>query len=280
MTDGYVVPATSAPAGVRPRPPLLLVAGGVLLALVVLAGVLAPLLAPYDPISQIPAANLLPPSGSHPLGTDELDRDVLSRVLYGIRTSLTVIAVAVPVGAVAGVTLGLFGASNRFADVLLSRVTDVILAFPALILAVLVTALRGPGSVTVVIAIAIAEAPSFARLTRSEVLRLRSQPYVEASRLAGGSSAWVLTRHILPNAAEPLLVQAALALSLGVFVEAGMSFVGVGVRPPQPSLGSLLSEAVYNWDANAGYAIGPLVAIIALSLSLLAVARGVAGWRR
>ncbi|GAA4394071.1 ABC transporter permease [Tsukamurella soli] len=264
----------------RPRPPAGLLVGAVLLAAIAAVGVLAPLLAPADPLRQIPGANLLPPSASHLLGTDELDRDVLSRVLYGIRTSLTVIAAAVPLGAAAGIAAGLLGATGRVADAVVSRVTAVVLAFPALILAILLTAVRGPGAVTVVLAIAVAEAPSFARLTRSEVQRLRGRPYVEASRLAGAGTTWVLTRHILPNAVEPLVVQVALAMTLGVFVEAGMSFVGVGVRPPQPSLGSLLAEAVYDWDANAGYAIGPVVAIVALSLSLLLIARGVAGWRR
>lgn len=262
------------------RPPRTLLVGAVLLAAVVLAGVAAPLLAPFDPLRQIPGANLLPPGGGHPLGTDELNRDVLSRVLYGVRTSLIVIFTAVPIAAAAGIALGLLSTTSRALDTVLARLSDVVLAFPALILAILITALRGPGTVTVVIAIAVAEIPVFLRLTRAEMLRLRETPYAEAARVAGASRGWVLTRHVLPNALEPLAVQTALALSLGVFVEAGLSFVGVGVRPPEPSLGSVLAGAVHNWDANAGYAWGPLIAVVALSLALLLVARGFAGWRR
>lgn len=255
-------------------------AGAALLALLILLGIAAPLLAPEDPLRQIPGANLLPPGGGHPLGTDDLNRDVLSRVLYGIRTSLIVIFSAVPIAALVGVGLGVASTINRTVDTLLARVSDVVLAFPALILAILLTALRGPGTVTVVLAIAVAEAPVFLRLARAEVLRLRGVAYAEAARVAGAAPRTVLTKHVLPNALEPLAVQVALALSLGVFVESGLSFVGVGVRPPSPSLGSVLAGAVHNWDANAAYAWGPLVAIVALSLALLLLARGFAGTRR
>lgn len=262
------------------KAPRTLVVGFALLALVVVLGVAAPLLAPEDPLRQIPGANLLPPGGGHPLGTDDLNRDVLSRVLYGIRTSLVVIFCAVPIAALIGVGLGVASTSHRAVDTVLARASDVVLAFPALILAILLTALRGPGTVTVVLAIAVAEAPVFLRLTRAEILRLRGTAYAEAARVAGASRGTVLTKHVLPNALEPLAVQVALALSLGVFVESGLSFVGVGVRPPTPSLGSVLAGAVNNWDANAAYAWGPLVAIVTLSLALLLIARGFAGARR
>lgn len=257
-----------------------LLAGAALLLLLVVLGVAAPLLAPEDPLRQIPGANLLPPGAGHPLGTDDLNRDVLSRVLYGIRTSLLVIFSAVPIAALIGVGLGVASTAHRAVDTVLARASDVVLAFPALILAILLTALRGPGIVTVVLAIAVAEAPVFLRLTRAEILRLRGTAYVEAARVAGASPGTVLAKHVLPNALEPLAVQVALALSLGVFVESGLSFVGVGVRPPTPSLGSVLAGAVNNWDANAAYAWGPLVAIVALSLALLLIARGFAGARR
>lgn len=158
-----------------------LLAGAALLALLVVLAIAAPLLAPEDPLRQIPGANLLPPGGGHPLGTDDLNRDVLSRVLYGIRTSLIVIFSAVPIAAVIGVALGFASTANRAADTTLARVSDVVLAFPALILAILLTALRGPGTVTVVLAIAVAEAPVFLRLARAEVLRLRGTAYAEAA---------------------------------------------------------------------------------------------------
>lgn len=267
-------------ARIRVRLPALspaVAVGIALVALLALVGLAAPLLTGYSPTRQIAGANLLRPSWTHPLGTDELDRDVFSRVVYGIRTSLTVMAAAVPLGAVAGTALGLAAAANRTLELLVSRIFDVVLAFPALILAVAVTAIRGPGIATVVIAIAIAEVPIFGRIARAEALRLRHTAFAESARLAGGSSAWILTRHVLPNATRPLAVQFVLSMSLAVFVESGMSFAGVGVRPPQPSLGSVLASAVQNWDANPAYAIGPLTAIALLCLGLLLTARGIGG---
>jgi len=260
--------------------PSALVTGLALVSIVVLLGVAAPLLTEYGPTRQVPGANLLTPGPAHPLGTDELDRDVLSRVLYGIRTSLTVLVVAVPIGALTGVVVGLAAASNRVLDTVTSRVFDVVLAFPALILAIAVTAVRGPGIVTVMIAISIAEVPVFGRIARGEALRIGGSAYVESSRLVGGSPIWILARHVLPNSLEPLTVQAALSLSLAVFIESGMSFVGVGVRPPQPSLGSVLATAIDNWAANPAYALGPLVAITVLCLGFLLIAQGFGRCRR
>jgi peptide/nickel transport system permease protein len=251
-----------------------LAVGAILVALIALLGLAAPVLSGYGPIRQLAGENLLGPSLAHPLGTDELDRDVWARVLYGIRTSLTVSVLAVPIGAAVGIGAGLLAAAHRLLDVLASRLFDVVLAFPALILAIAVTALRGPGVATVITAVAIAEIPVFGRITRAEAIRLGDVGYVESARLAGGSTAWVLTRHVLPNSLRPLAVQAALSLSLAVFVESGMSFAGVGVRPPRPSLGSILATAVDNWDANPAYALGPLVAISVLCLGLLLMARG------
>ncbi|SIS22742.1 ABC transporter permease [Williamsia sterculiae] len=264
----------------RRRIPVTLVVGLVLIAVVVACGLLAPVLAGHDPLRQVPGENLLSPSGSHPLGTDELDRDVFARVLYGIRTTLTVLVIAIPIGAVVGTLLGLLAASGRIADTVTSRAFDVVFAFPAIILGITVTALRGPGIATVIIAIAITEIPLFGRVMRASALRVRTQPYVESARLAGASKVRIVRSHVLPNAVEPLIVQIALSLSLAVFVESAMSFIGVGVRPPRPSLGSTLAEAVYNWDVNPGYPLGPLVTIVALSLGFLLIAQGVGEVRR
>jgi peptide/nickel transport system permease protein len=252
-------------------------AGITLVVLLTLTGAAAPLLTGYGPTRQIAGANLLGPSWTHPLGTDELDRDVFSRVLYGIRTSLIVMAAAVPLGAALGTAAGLLATVNRMLEALVSRAFDLVLAFPALILAVAVTAIRGPGIVTVVTAIAIAEVPIFGRIARAEALRLRRTAFAESARLADASAMWILSRHVLPNATRPLAVQFVLSMSLAVFVESGMSFAGVGVRPPQPSLGSVLASAVQNWDANPAYAIGPLAAITLLCLGLLLTARGIGG---
>lgn len=254
--------------------------GLVLLGLLVLAGLLAPLLAPYPPNEQIPGANLLPPSGAHLFGTDQVNRDVFSRTLYGIRTDLVIVFVAVPIGALLGTLAALLGTVVGFVDVALQRTFDVVLAFPTLIFAIGLTAVIGPGALTVIIVIAVLETPIFARLLRSSILRVRSLPYVETSQAIGASHGWVLRRHILPNAAEPLGVQLALSLSLAVFVESAMSFLGIGVRPPTPSLGSLIADGIDYVDTNLGFVLGPLVVVVILVLSLQLIAQGLGAMRR
>lgn len=254
--------------------------GLVLLGLLVLAGLLAPLLAPYPPNEQIPGANLLPPSGAHLFGTDQVNRDVFSRTLYGIRTDLVIVFVAVPIGALLGTLAALLGTVVGFVDVALQRTFDVVLAFPTLIFAIGLTAVIGPGALTVIIVIAVLETPIFARLLRSSILRVRSLPYVETSPAIGASHGWVLRRHILPNAAEPLGVQLALSLSLAVFVESAMSFLGIGVRPPTPSLGSLIADGIDYVDTNLGFVLGPLVVVVILVLSLQLIAQGLGAMRR
>ncbi|MGU3293382.1 ABC transporter permease [Williamsia sp. M5A3_1d] len=259
----------------RRRPiPATLIAGALIVGVIAAAGLLAPLIAPFDPQQQIAGAHLVGPSGSHLLGTDELNRDVFSRVLYGIRTSLVVMAVAVPIGGAIGVALAMVATAGRFADTVVQRAFDVLLAFPAIVLAITVTAIRGPGLATVIIAVVFAELPVFGRIATGAAQKILAGPFVESARLSGASHRWIVTRHVLPNIAPQLVVQLSLALSLAVFVESGMSFIGAGVRPPAPSLGSILSEASYNWDVNVGYAIGPLVAVSALSIGLLLVAQG------
>ena len=177
--------------------------GLVLLALLVLAGLLAPLLAPYPPNEQIPGANLLRPSAAHLFGTDHVNRDVFSRTLYGIRTDLVIVFVAVPIGALLGTLAALLGTVVGAVDVALQRAFDVVLAFPTLIFAIGLTAVIGPGATTVIVVIAVLETPIFARLLRSSILKVRALPYVEAAEAIGARRSWVLRRHILPNAAEP-----------------------------------------------------------------------------
>src|SRR6476661_9769256 len=168
--------------------------GLVLVGLVLLAGALAPLLAPYGPTAQIPGANLVGPSGAHLFGTDEVNRDILSRTLFGIRADLVVVFVAVPLGALVGALVGLVSTLFRAADVIAQRIFDVVLAFPVLILAILLTAIRGPGLLTITFVIVVAEIPVFGRLVRSAVLSVREMPYVEASQVIGAGRGWVLRR--------------------------------------------------------------------------------------
>jgi peptide/nickel transport system permease protein len=247
--------------------------GLVLVGLVLLAGALAPLLAPYAPTEQIPGANLVGPSGAHLFGTDEVNRDILSRTLFGIRADLVVVFVAVPLGALVGALVGLVSTLFRAADVIAQRVFDVVLAFPVLILAILLTAIRGPGLLTITFVIVVAEIPVFGRLVRSAVFTVREMPYVEASQVIGAGRGWVLRRHVLPNVLEPVIVQLALSMSVAVFVEGAMSFLGIGVRPPAPSLGSLVRDGTRNMYESPFFAVGPLVVVVALVLGFLLVAQ-------
>ncbi|OKJ72973.1 ABC transporter permease [Streptomyces sp. CB02460] len=246
--------------------------GLVLVGVVVLAGLLAPLLAGHGPTDQSGQSLAGPGTAGHLLGTDDLGRDLLSRVLYGIRTDLTIITVAVPAGAALGCLLALAAAAHPVADTVVQRVFDLLLAFPGLILALAVTAILGPGRVPVVLVIALAEVPVFGRLLRSGVLVQREREYVTAARVGGGSGSRVLVRHILPNAADPLVVQIAVSLTVAVFIEGAMSFLGVGVRPPEPTLGAVLSQSMPYLAQSPHFAAGPLITVTALVLGLSLIA--------
>ncbi|GAA1872657.1 hypothetical protein GCM10009836_61980 [Pseudonocardia ailaonensis] len=255
-------------------------AGALLVGVVLLAGLAAPLLAKYPPLEQIPGANLVPPDAAHWLGTDEVNRDVLSRVLFGIRADLLVLVTAVPLGALVGALAGLLSSLSAATDVVAQRVFDLLLAFPVLILGIALAAVVGPGLTTVGLVITLAEIPVFGRLLRGAALRVREMPYVEAATVVGAGRWWVLRRHVLPNAVEPAGVQLAVSLSVAVFVEGAMSFIGIGIRPPDPSLGSIIADSVSKLDANPAMALGPLAVVVALVLGFLLVAQALAAGRR
>ncbi|MDV5143588.1 ABC transporter permease [Streptomyces sp. SBC-4] len=242
--------------------------GLALVGLVVLAGLLAPLLAGHGPTDQSALALAGPGTPGHPLGTDDLGRDLLARLLYGIRADLAIIAVAVPLGAALGCLLALAAATHPVADTVVQRAFDLVLAFPGLILALAVTAILGPGRTPVILVIALAEIPVFGRLLRTGILVQRGREYVTAARVGGTSGGRVLTRHILPNAADPLVVQLAVSLTVAVFIEGAMSFLGVGVRPPEPTLGAVLSQSMPYLAQAPHFAAGPLVTVTALVLGL------------
>ena len=255
-------------------------AGALLVGLVVLAGLLAPWLAPYSPDEQIPGATLLGPNGSHLLGTDEANRDLLSRTLYGIRVDLIVVFVAVPVGAVIGSLLGLLATFWNWADIALQRMLDLILAFPVIILGIATSMIVGRGLLTIATVIVIAEIPAFGRLVRTSVLTVRELPYVEAALVAGAGRGWLLRKHVLPNSVEPLMIQLTLAMSVAVFIEGGMSFLGLGIAQPTPSLGSLIKEGTRNLYHSWTYAVGPLVVVVALVLGLLLISQALGAHSR
>ncbi|RDI53267.1 ABC transporter permease [Nocardia mexicana] len=274
----------SAATGSGVRRPVLLrgqaLAGAVVVVAIVLAGLFAGALSRYDPITQITGANLVSPSAAHWLGTDELNRDVFARVLFGLRIDLLIVFVAVPVAAVLGSAVGLLASVHTLADTVAQRVFDVVLAFPALILAIALTAITGPGAHAVIIVIVAAEVPVFGRQIRTAILRVREQAFVEAAEVIGAGTWWTLRKHLLPNVLEPLAVQLALSMSIAVAVDGAMSFIGLGVRQPEPSLGSVVAESVSNMDANPAMAVGPLVIIAGLTLGFLLIAQGLGRARR
>jgi len=260
--------APPAPARARRRRANLpLVVGAALVACIAASAALAPWLAPRDPTAIDPAARLLPPGPGHPLGTDRLGRDVLSRILYGGRVAVVVGAVAVAIGAGVGVTLGLVsGYRAGRLDALLMRVVDGLMAFPALLLAILVVASLGPGHVQAMTAIGIVLIPVFARLARAQALAARAQEFVLAARAVGARDLRIIAVHILPNIAGPLLIQATVAFSGAVLAEASLSYLGLGTQPPTPSWGGMLQEARDVLFVGAWMAVWPGVAIAAAVL--------------
>ncbi|MCX7522582.1 ABC transporter permease [Microbacterium sp. STN6] len=249
------------------------IVGIVLIVIIFGAGLLAPLISPYSPTAQGPDA-FLPPSGTHWLGTDEYGRDLLSRVIYGARQDLIVGVIAVPIGAVVGTLLGTIGVATKWLDVIIQRFFDVTLAFTGLVMGVTVAAIIGPGLAAVLITVSFVNVPLFGRLARNTVRSLRSRDYVTAARIVGAPPLRVLFRHVLPNALDSLIVQAALSFSLAVFIEGAMSFVGIGVRPPDPSLGSLLRTSITFLSRSPLYAVAPMVVVTALVLAFNLVGDG------
>jgi peptide/nickel transport system permease protein len=248
------------------------VAGLVIAATFVLAALFAPLLAPADPAATDFDQALRPPSLEHWLGTDDLGRDQLSRVLYGLRASLEVGLLAVGISVAVAVPLGLSAGYYRKGwDPIVSRFTDTLLAFPFLVLAVGLAAILGPSLLNAAIAIGIAEIPLVLRVVRGETISLREEDYVEAAVANGASDLVILARHILPNALSVLIVQATVAIPIAIINEAVLSFLGLGVQPPTPSLGVMLSGAQQFISQAPWMAVFPGLAIVlaALSFNLL-----------
>lgn len=248
------------------RPPAVVGLVGVTIAVVV--ALFAPWLAPHDPDVSDYSAILLPPfSDGHLLGTDDVGRDMLSRLIVGSRASLTAgvlstalaLAVAVPVGMVAGYYRG-------WIDPVISRITDVVLSFPFLILAVGLAAILGPSLTNETAALAVAQVPGFVRITRGEVLGIREEEYVQAAVVNGAPDRVVLFRHILPNALNALVVQATVAIPGAIIGAAVLSFLGLGEQPPTPSWGTMLSEAQQYLSQAPWFAVLPGLAIALTTL--------------
>lgn len=218
--------------------------GAALLAIVIVLAGVSILWTPYDPTALDIPARLLPPSPQHWLGTDAFGRDVLSMLMRGARTALAVPIAALSMGAGLGVPLGLVAAARPGAlDELVMRASDVVYAFPAVLIAVLITAAIGPGTINTILAIAIISLPVLARLTRNAARGLWSRDYVASARLAGRSLAAISLWHILPNIARLLIVQITIQLSIAVLADAALSYIGFGTQPPEPSWGRMIEEA-------------------------------------
>jgi peptide/nickel transport system permease protein len=253
------------PAGLRElvlEHPRILVGLSLLLLLVVLA-LLAPWIAPHDPIAVNADHARLPPGPGHLFGTDELGRDVLSRVLWGGRISLPVAFVAVGVGLLVGGLTGLIaGYRGGAADLLLMRLIDGILAFPALILAIALVAALGPSLRNAMIAIGLVQIPVYARLTRAQVLQLKSLDFVTAALALGASPVRIIGRHMLPNLLNPLIVQVSLSAAAAMLAEATLSFLGLSTPPPTPDWGAMISSAQsFLINGDWWMTLGPALAI-------------------
>jgi ABC-type dipeptide/oligopeptide/nickel transport system permease subunit len=227
----------------------LAMAGLVLIAVLALLAVLAPAVAPYDPIAQddIVATSFLAPSLAHPMGTDLFGRDVLSRIIYGARISLTIgflaVGLSITLGTLLGAVAGYFGG---WVDTIVMRFTDTVLSFPRLILLILIVALFTPSVLLIILVLGLTQWPGTARVVRGEVLSLREREFVQAARALGFGRARIILRHIVPNVLAPVIVAETLGIGNTIVLEAGLSFLGLGVQPPTPSWGSMVAEGRQN----------------------------------
>jgi len=243
-------------------------AGAVLIVALVLTAIFADVISPYDPIATKPAKMLTAPSSEYFLGSDQLGRDLLSRLIHGSRISLYVGILAVCLGTAAGTALGIIGGyMGRTLDLVIQRVMDALMAFPLLVLAMALVAMLGPSLNNVTIALAIVLTPGSSRVVRGAVLSVRENQYIEAARSIGASDRRIIWRHVLPNVTAPIIVLVSIQLGGAILVEASLSFLGLGTPPPAPSWGGMLSGA-----ARSFFQIAPWLAIfpgIAISLAVL-----------
>jgi len=229
----------------------------------------APYISPYDPVIQYAGDELVSPSAKYPLGTDEFGRDILSRILYGARISLSVGLISVAIGFVFGATSGLIsGYIGGPVDSVINRLWDCLLAFPVILLGIAVVLVTGPGAVNAAIAVGISNIPIFARLARACALTEKERDYVHAARSLGGRQTRIVFRHLLPNALSPLLVQSAVAMAFAVLLEASLSFLGLGAQPPEPSWGSMLSHSRQFLRVAWWYGVFPGTALTILLIGL------------
>ena len=267
MSKSAVRPHFSATtkSGVEPHFPLRLKAGLALVLLVVATAFVSLAWTPHNVAAIDIGSKLMPPSASHLLGTDHFGRDVLSMIMVGATSSLAVAVAAIVIGVGLGVPLGLIAAARGgILGETIMRTNDLVFAFPALLMAVMIAAIYGPGAVNAIVAIGIFNIPVFARVARGAALSVWTKEYILAARVAGKGRVLISLQHVLPNIAGLLIVQAAIQLALAVVAEAGLSYVGLGVQPPTPSWGRMLAEAQTMIGFAPWLAIFPGVAIMLL----------------
>jgi peptide/nickel transport system permease protein len=247
----------------------------VVFAVFVFIAVFGPLIAPYDYAAQDATQRLQPPSLEHWMGTDNFGRDVFSRVLVGARNVFYLGGVGTLLAAIVGTSLGLLaGYLGRWGDEAIMRVLDVLLAFPALLLAMVLLATTGPSDLNLILVIAVVYIPMFARIARSMVLDLRTREFVEAARLRGETRRYILFREMLPNALPPLLVEASIRFAYAIFLVASLGFLGLGVPPPSPDWGRQVNEARTFFDAAPWMLLFPAAAISLLVIGTSLMADG------
>lgn len=245
----------------------------IVLAVLILAAAAAPLISPNPPIAQLRGQELQSPSASHPFGTDELGRDLFSRTVYGLRVSLVAGVLAVAVGGAFGSLLGLLaGWWGGWAEAVIMRIIDGLLAFPTILFGIALVAAFGPGLSNIMVAIAIVQIPVFARIARAMALQEKQKEYVTAANALGASGGRIIFGHIMVNALPPLIVQMALAMGFSVLLEASLSFLGIGIRPPNPSLGSILDGSRRFMRDHAWYPLFPGAVLTVLLLGLNSLA--------
>jgi ABC-type dipeptide/oligopeptide/nickel transport system permease subunit len=247
------------------RNPIGLVGAAIVLATILLA-VLAPLVSPYEPSKQ-GMGRLVGPSAEHLMGTDELGRDVFSRIIYGARVSLQVGAISVLLALAAGLVVGLLaGFYGGMIDDWLMRLVDILFAFPGLVMAIVIAGLLGPTRTNAMIAIGIVYAPAFARVIRGSIISVMAEAYVESARVVGASDLRIMLRHLFPNILAPIIVMATVYLSTAILAEASLSFLGLGTQPPEPSWGGMLNAARRFMELAPWLAIFPGGAIMVVVL--------------
>ncbi len=238
----------------------------------VLVAIGAPWLAPYSPTAQDVNNMLAPPSAAHLLGTDDLGRDIFSRLIYGapatVYASVLAVSIAVAIGLPVGLVAGFFGG---WTDDLISRVIDTFLSFPAIVLAIAVTGALGIGLTNGMIAVGIVMFPSLARIVRARTLTVRQELYVDASRCFGAPAHHILWKHVLPNSLQPVIVQVTLLLAAALLAEASLSFLGLGIQPPNPSWGAMLARAYQYMEIAPEQMYAPGLAILVIALAFNAL---------